>query len=180
MSNNKDSLINLPQQVDETENKDINELIRNRVEKLQEFRAQGTETYGDRYVRTNLAADILDNFGDFEDRPVALAGRMVARRGHGKAGFANIQDSSGKIQIYVRLNDIGPEGYNLFTKLDIGDFIGVAGKVFKTRMGEVTVAVEKLNILAKSLRPLPEKWHGLKDVDLRYRQRYVEIGRAHV
>lgn len=175
MSSTKDQMANPPQHVSDAENNDINELIRNRLEKLQEFKAQGTETYGDRYERTNLAADILDNFGNFEDRPVKLAGRMVARRGHGKAGFANIQDNSGKIQIYVRLNDIGEEGYNLFTKLDIGDFIGVAGKVFKTRMGEVTVAVEELNLLAKSLRPLPEKWHGLKDVDLRYRQRYVDL-----
>ena len=156
-----------------TEEKDPNELMRVRIEKLQELRAQGTEAYGGRYERTNLAADILAGFDQFDDRPVALAGRMIARRGHGKAGFANIQDSSGGIQIYVRLNDVGEENYDLFTRLDIGDIIGVKGKVFKTRMGEITLAVEELQLLSKSLRPLPEKWHGLKDIDLRY-----QIGRA--
>lgn len=158
-----------------TEEKDLNELMRVRLEKLQELRAREFETYGGRYERTNLAADILNVFEDFEGRPVVLAGRMIARRGHGKAGFANIQDSSGSIQIYVRLNDLGEEGYNLFTRLDIGDIIGVKGKVFKTRMGEITIAVEELQLLCKSLRPLPEKWHGLKDIDLRYRQRYVDL-----
>jgi lysyl-tRNA synthetase class 2 len=93
----------------------------------------------------------------------------------GKASFAHIQDISGQVQVYVRLNDVGQEKYDFFLKLDIGDFIGVSGKVFKTRMGEVTVSAEDVTLLSKSLRPLPEKWHGLKDVELRYRQRYVDL-----
>jgi len=118
---------------------------------------------------------LLDNYEDYGDKEVSLAGRMMAKRGHGKAGFANVQDGTAQIQIYSRLNDLGEEQYEIYKGLDIGDIVGVRGALFKTRMGEVTVAVKELTLLAKSLRPLPEKWHGLKDVDLRYRQRYLDL-----
>ncbi|SFR09352.1 lysine--tRNA ligase [Desulfoscipio geothermicus] len=154
---------------------DLNELIRVRLEKLAEFREQGIEPYGGKYEATHTTREILDNYDDFEGRQVTLAGRIMAKRGHGKASFANLQDSVGRIQLYARFNDIGEEAYDLFTKLDIGDIVGVTGKVFKTRMGEVTVAAQALRLLSKSLRPLPEKWHGLRDVELRYRQRYVDL-----
>jgi lysyl-tRNA synthetase class 2 len=154
---------------------DLNELMQIRREKLNDMRQKGFEPYGNRFERTHLARFILDNYEEMENKHVILAGRIMSKRGMGKASFAHIQDSTGQIQIYIRSNDVGPEAYEFFSKLDIGDIIGVHGSVFKTRMGEITIAVEDLKILAKSLRPLPEKWHGLKDVDLRYRQRYVDL-----
>lgn len=154
---------------------DLNELMQVRREKLNDMRSKGFEPYGDRFERTHLSRYVLDNYDEMENKPVAMAGRIMSKRGMGKASFAHIQDSTGKIQIYIRSNDVGAELYEFFGKLDIGDIIGVQGTVFKTRMGEITVAVESLNLLSKSLRPLPEKWHGLKDVELRYRQRYVDL-----
>lgn len=154
---------------------DLNELMQVRREKLNDMRSKGFEPYGDRFERTHLARYVLDNYDEMENKPVAMAGRIMSKRGMGKASFAHIQDSTGQIQIYIRSNDVGAELYEFFGKLDIGDIIGVQGSVFKTRMGEITVAVESLNLLSKSLRPLPEKWHGLKDVELRYRQRYVDL-----
>ncbi len=154
---------------------DLNELMQVRREKLKELRDRGIEPFGGRYERTHMARDIIANFEELENNPVTIAGRIMSRRGMGKASFAHIQDSTGQVQIYARLNDIGPEAYVLFGKLDIGDIIGVEGKVFKTRMGEITVSTENFRMLSKSLRPLPEKWHGLKHVELRYRQRYVDL-----
>lgn len=154
---------------------DLNELMQVRREKLNDMRSKGFEPYGDRFERTHLARYVLDNYDEMENKPVAMAGRIMSKRGMGKASFAHIQDSTGQIQIYIRSNDVGAELYEFFGKLDIGDIIGVQGSVFKTRMGEITVAVDSLNLLSKSLRPLPEKWHGLKDVELRYRQRYVDL-----
>ncbi len=154
---------------------DLNELMQIRRDKLIDIRDKGFEPYGGRFERTHFARYVLDNYDQMENKPVAMAGRIMSKRGMGKASFAHIQDSSGQIQIYLRLNDIGSEPYEFFGKLDIGDIIGVAGNVFKTRMGEITVAVTGYSLLAKSLRPLPEKWHGLKDVELRYRQRYVDL-----
>jgi len=154
---------------------DLNEMMLVRREKLAAMREKGVEPYGGRFERTHTARYILDNFLDLENKPVVVAGRIISRRGMGKATFAHIQDATGRVQIYVRLNNVEPEAYDLFGKLDIGDIIGVKGNVFKTRMGEITVSVEELKVLAKSLRPLPEKWHGLKDVELRYRQRYVDL-----
>lgn len=155
--------------------RELNELMRVRLEKLADFRRRGIEPYGGRYERTHLAEEVLRDYEKLAGSRVSLAGRVMAKRGHGKAGFANIQDASGQIQIYARLSDLGPEVYDLYTRLDIGDIIGVEGTVFKTRTGETTVALSSLCLLAKSLRPLPEKWHGLRDVELRYRQRYVDL-----
>jgi lysyl-tRNA synthetase class 2 len=154
---------------------DLNELMQIRRDKLSDMRGKGFEPYGGRFERTHLARFVLDNYEEMENKPVTMSGRIMSKRGMGKASFAHIQDSTGQIQIYIRSNDVGAELYDFYGKLDIGDIIGVQGNVFKTRMGEVTIAVEKLNLLSKSLRPLPEKWHGLKDVELRYRQRYVDL-----
>lgn len=151
------------------------ELIRVRWEKLNELKKQGIPVYGGRFPFTHQAQEIVKNFESLEGEEVSIAGRLMAKRGHGKASFGNLQDSSGQIQIYVRMNDVGEETYRLFQKLDIGDIIGISGSVFRTRKGEITVSARELKLLTKSLRPLPEKWHGLKDVELRYRQRYLDL-----
>jgi lysyl-tRNA synthetase class 2 len=154
---------------------DLNELMLVRREKLSEIINKGIAPYGGKFRKTHTASDITGSFEAMEGREVMAAGRIMSRRIQGKAGFAHIQDNTGQIQVYARLNDIGRDAYELFSKLDIGDIIGVAGKVFKTRMGEITISINELTLLSKSLRPLPEKWHGLKDVELRYRQRYVDL-----
>ncbi len=161
--------------INDIKEEDLNELMQVRREKLNDMRGKGIEPYGGRYERSHLARFVLDNYDEMENKPVTMAGRIMSKRGMGKASFAHIQDSTGQIQIYIRSNDVGPGLYDFFGKLDIGDIIGVQGNIFKTRMGEITVAVTNFNLLSKSLRPLPEKWHGLKDVELRYRQRYVDL-----
>ena len=133
------------------------------------------EPYGEKFASTHQAVNILENFADLEGQAVAVAGRLMTVRAHGKATFAHIQDESGLIQIYVRMNDVGEKAYEIFELLDIGDIIGVTGEVFRTRRGEITIAVKEFRLLAKALRPLPEKWHGLTNVDLRYRQRYLDL-----
>lgn len=159
----------------ETPELDLNEHMRIRLEKIKELRRKGINPYGSRFTRTHYTTEIVDNFVNFEGKDVIVAGRLMSKRDMGKAGFAHIQDQTGQIQIYVRLDDVGPENHELFTRLDIGDIIGISGYVFKTKKGETTIATREITLLCKSLRPLPEKWHGLKDVDLRYRQRYVDL-----
>lgn len=154
---------------------EYNELIQIRLDKMNEFRSNGIDPFGKRYERTHYAKDILDDFDKYDGQDVCLAGRLITKRGMGKAAFAHIQDVSGRIQIYVRINEVGEEAHGLFKKLDIGDIIGVKGYVFRTNKGEITVGAKELTLLAKSMRPLPEKWHGLKDVELRYRQRYLDL-----
>jgi lysyl-tRNA synthetase class 2 len=154
---------------------DPNELMRVRLEKLEGLYAQGINPFGAKFLVTHKAQEILEKFETLENIPLRIAGRLMAKRTHGKASFGNVQDFTGLIQIYVRKDDVGDEDYELFSRMDLGDILGIEGKVFKTRRGEVSVAVQKITILAKSLRPLPEKWHGLKDVDLRYRQRYLDL-----
>ncbi|NLK52973.1 MAG: lysine--tRNA ligase [Syntrophomonadaceae bacterium] len=154
---------------------DLNELRRVRLNKLDELYAQKVNPYGGRFEVTHKVEEILNNFEQLENQSTVIAGRLMAKRIHGKASFGNIQDLSGQIQIYVRKNDVGEAGYDLFSRLDMGDIIGVQGNVFRTKRGEISVAVQTITLLAKSLRPLPEKWHGLKDVDLRYRQRYLDL-----
>ncbi|MEW5921454.1 MAG: lysine--tRNA ligase [Bacillota bacterium] len=146
-----------------------------RRNKVNELRAQGVEPYSQKYPVTHCAKEVREEFVTLEGQTVSLAGRMMTRRGHGKACFANIQDGSGQVQIYIRLDDVGEEQYIFFQNLDIGDIIGISGTVFKTRTGEVTVNINSFKILTKALRPLPEKWHGLKDVETRYRQRYADL-----
>lgn len=152
-----------------------NELIKIRHEKLKEIYNKGIDPFGQKYNVTHLSSDILECFEAVENQEVSLAGRLVSIREHGKACFGNIQDGGGKIQFYFNINGIGEEMFELFKLMDIGDFLGIEGTPFKTRRGEITVEVKSYTILSKSLRPLPEKWHGLKDVELRYRQRYLDL-----
>ena len=158
---------------------DENILIQARHEKLQAFIDKGIAPFGHRYEVTHHAADIRAEFGEIENEndagEVQIAGRLMAIRGHGKASFATIADRTGSIQIYFKLDVLGDEKYSQFKLLDIGDIIGLRGQVFKTRRGELTVRVEDFDLLSKSLRPLPEKFHGLKDVEIRYRQRYLDL-----
>ena len=124
------------------------------------------------FPKTSYINDLRDNFR--EDKEIATAGRLIAKREHGKSSFADISDASGKIQVYLQ-RDTLKEGYELFKQLDIGDIIGIKGSFFKTRTEEPTILVKEIKLLAKALRPLPEKWHGLKDVETRYRQRYLDL-----
>ncbi len=159
----------------ENEMQDLNELRRVRLEKLQELKDMNVEPFGTRFDRDTMAQDIHDNFTSLEGQTVKVAGRIMSKRRHGKAGFANLQDFSGIIQLYMRKDDLGEENYELFKKLDIGDILGITGQVFRTKKGEISIHVDSLTYLSKSLNPLPEKWHGLKDIELRYRQRYVDL-----
>lgn len=159
----------------EMANQEISEQKQVRLDKLNELKSKGINPFGGRFERTHTTSQILNGYADLEGKDVTIAGRIMAIRRMGKASFAHIQDVSGQIQIYVRLNDVGEELYDLFTHLDIGDIIGVQGFVFRTRTEEISVHAQRLVLLSKSLLPLPEKWHGLKDVELRYRQRHVDL-----
>lgn len=154
---------------------DLNELMLVRRKKLDELKNMGIDPFGQKFERTHTAQEVLDKFEELNDKVVIVAGRIMSKRGHGKAGFAHLQDVSGRIQIYTRVDELGQEAYDLFTHLDIGDIVGIQGKVFRTQRGETSVWATDVTLLSKSLRPLPEKWHGLKDVELRYRQRYVDL-----
>ncbi|WP_422448572.1 lysine--tRNA ligase [Thermoanaerobacterium sp. DL9XJH110] len=154
---------------------DINEIMRVRLQKLDEIRSMGINPYGQKYNYTHHSQQIKDNFEQLEEQNVNIAGRIMAIRGHGKAAFFDVQDDKGRIQVYIKKDNVDEKTFELFKKLDIGDIVGIEGKVFKTHKGEISVSAENLTLLAKSLRPLPEKWHGLKDVDTRYRQRYVDL-----
>lgn len=154
---------------------DINELKKVRLEKLSELKAMDIEPFGFRFERTAMAGEIKNSYAEYEGKTVRMAGRIMSKRLHGKAGFANLQDMSGVIQLYFRQDDIGEEKYEIFKKMDIGDIIGVEGEVFTTKKGEISIHIRDFTYLSKSLNPLPEKWHGLKDVELRYRQRYVDL-----
>jgi lysyl-tRNA synthetase class 2 len=160
--------------------RDTNDLVRQREEKLEALRRRGVDPFGSRYPVSHWAGELtvrLEKAGEAELQavgPVSLAGRLVAMRDHGKTAFAHLMDRTGRIQLYARADELGDD-FALFRDLDVGDFIGVTGAMFRTRTGQLTVAVKSLAFLAKSLRPLPEKWHGLKDVETRYRQRYVDL-----
>lgn len=161
---------------------EISELLQIRRDKLDELRGLGIDPFGQKYVRTSTAADVISKYDsltkeELEEKSirVSLAGRIMAKRGMGKASFAHIQDLSGRIQIYVRQDSTPEVKYQAFSILDLGDIVGVTGKVFKTKTGETSIKVSDLEVLSKSLYPLPEKYHGLKDVELRYRQRYVDL-----
>ncbi|MBR3872913.1 MAG: lysine--tRNA ligase, partial [Clostridia bacterium] len=147
-----------------------------RREKLQKLVEAGKDPYTiTRYDRTHTSQQILDNYDELENQQVCIAGRMMARRIMGKASFAHLQDNDGKIQIYVKRDDVGEEDYAAFKQDDIGDIFGVKGFVFKTKTGEVSVHASEIVLLSKSLKPLPEKFHGLTNTDMRYRQRYVDL-----
>ena len=155
---------------------DLNQLMKVRREKLEELQANGNDPFEiTKFNRTHVSQQIRDNYAELEQKDVTIAGRIIAKRIMGKASFCTIQDSTGKIQSYVSINDLGEESYKLFKTYDIGDIIGITGFVFKTRTEEISVHAKEVTLLTKSLRPLPEKFHGLKDTDLRYRQRYVDL-----
>lgn len=161
---------------------ELNELLQIRRQKLDELRQLGMDPFGHKYDRSHSAQEILDQYSlhskeELQERAieVSVAGRIMQKRGMGKASFAHIQDLSGKIQIYVRQDTLSEQQYNAFSILDIGDIVGVKGTVFKTKTGETSIKAGAVIVLSKSLYPLPEKFHGLKDVELRYRQRYVDL-----
>ena len=161
---------------EELNEEEVNKLVQVRKEKLFELQGQGNDPYEiTSYDRTHTAGQIKSNYEEYENKDVSVAGRIIAKRIMGKASFCTILDSDDKIQSYVSINDLGEESYKAFKTFDIGDFIGIKGFVFKTRTEEISVHAKEVTLLSKSLRPLPEKFHGLKDPDLRYRQRYVDL-----
>jgi lysyl-tRNA synthetase class 2 len=155
--------------------------IRERLKKLEELTRDGIDPYPSTFPVTHQAGDLITRYGTADAPalaaadPVAVAGRVLSLRSHGKAAFAHIKDRTGRIQLYVRQDAVGEAAHQLFRRVDIGDFLGVCGRLFRTKTGELTVQAETLALLAKSLRPLPDKWHGLSDVEVRYRQRYVDL-----
>lgn len=152
-----------------------NDQVRVRHEKLQQLRAEGTDPYMNSFRPTHRAQHIVDHFDEMEGEEVRVSGRLMLLRTQGKLTFGDLQDESGRIQLFVRVNNLGEEAYEQFKRLDLGDILGVSGTVMKTRRGEVSIEVSSFKLLSKALRPLPEKWHGLKDVELRYRRRYLDL-----
>ncbi|NLV77252.1 MAG: lysine--tRNA ligase [Tissierellia bacterium] len=154
----------------------LNEMLIMRREKLEELKKLGKDPFViEKYDLTHHSITIKENFEELEEQRVSVAGRIMSRRGHGKISFMDLQDSKGKIQIFVKMDAIGKEAYEQLNLLDIGDIIGVKGEVFKTNTGEISIRAKEITLLTKSLQILPEKFHGLKDPDLRYRQRYVDL-----
>lgn len=151
----------------------LSAIMAERRKKLELWQGLGISPFGQRYEATHTAVMIKQDFK--EEMQVKLAGRLIAWRPHGKAGFGHIKDATITIQIYARLNILGEDEYKLFQQVDLGDFIGVEGTTFKTKTGEITILVERFTFLSKSLRPLPKQWYGLKDIESRYRQRYVDL-----
>ena len=155
---------------------DLNELMIIRREKLEKLKQNNKNPFEiTKFDITHTSKEIIDNYEELEGKDVTIAGRIMAKRIMGKASFCHIQDGDGKIQSYVSINDLGEESYKQFKEDDIGDIIGITGFVFKTRAGEISIHAKEVILLSKSLRPLPEKFHGLKDTDLRYRQRSVDL-----
>lgn len=161
---------------------ELNDQMLTRREKLKNLQEKGIDAFGQKFERTHTAKDMVEQFADLtkeeldsQNNEVVLAGRVMTKRGKGKAGFAHIQDLTGRIQIYVRKDAVGDEQYELFDTIDIGDIVGIKGTAFKTNVGELSVKVTDFQLLTKSLRPLPDKFHGLKDIEQRYRQRYVDL-----
>jgi len=161
---------------------ELNDQLLVRRQKLNDIRAKGIDPFGQRFERTHLSSGVREEFDAFtkeeleeKENEVIVAGRIMTKRGKGKAGFAHIQDVAGQIQIYVRQDRVGEEAYDLFKHADLGDIVGVRGVVFKTNTGELSVKANEFTFLSKSLRPMPEKFHGLQDVEQRYRQRYLDL-----
>ncbi|PRS57147.1 lysine--tRNA ligase [Bacillus sp. LNXM12-2] len=163
-------------------NEELNDQFQVRRDKMNKMREEGIDPFGERYDRSHQSAQIIAEYDEFskedleeKSTQVTIAGRMMTKRGKGKAGFAHIQDLEGQIQIYVRKDSVGEEAYELFKSSDLGDIIGVTGMVFKTNVGELSIKATSFEVLTKALRPLPDKYHGLKDVEQRYRQRYLDL-----
>ncbi|MCM1467292.1 MAG: lysine--tRNA ligase, partial [Alistipes sp.] len=160
----------------QAQQQDVNELIWVRRGKLEDLQANGRDPFQiTKYDVTHHTTDIKDNFEEMEGKEVSVAGRMMTKRVMGKASFCNVQDLKGNIQIYVARDEIGEESYADFKKYDAGDILGVKGAVFKTKTGETSIHAKEVTLLSKSLQILPEKFHGLTDTDIRYRQRYVDL-----
>src|SRR6056297_559289 len=154
----------------------LNELRKIRREKLKKLMKDGRNPYKiEKYNVTNNSKEIHDKFEEFEGETVSCAGRIMSKRGQGKVGFYDIQDSKGQIQVFAKQNLLGDEEYEYLKTYDIGDIIGVKGEIFKTNRGEISIRAKEITLLTKSLQLLPEKYHGLKDPDLRYRQRYTDL-----
>lgn len=161
---------------------ELNDQLIVRRQKMQAFRDEGIDPFGARFERTHLSAEVVEAYGELSkeeleeaNHQVVIAGRVMTKRGKGKAGFAHLQDLQGQIQIYVRKDAIGEEAYEYYNTVDLGDILGVKGIVFKTNVGELSIKAQEVVFLTKALRPLPEKFHGLKDVEQRYRQRYLDL-----
>ena len=155
---------------------DLNQLLQIRRDKLNKLKEEGKNPFEiTKFNRTHTSKQIVENYDELEGKDVTVAGRLMAKRIMGKASFCHIQDGDGRIQSYVSINELGEESYKQFKEDDIGDIIGITGFVFKTKTGEISIHAKEVTLLSKSLRPLPEKYHGLKDTDLRYRQRYVDL-----
>ncbi|OEH92657.1 lysine--tRNA ligase [Bacillus solimangrovi] len=161
---------------------ELNDLMRVRRDKMQSLRESGIDPFGKRFERTYSSSQLRVEFDQYskeeldeKEIEVTIAGRIMTKRGKGKAGFAHIQDLEGQVQIYVRQDRVGEEQYSIFNTADIGDIVGIKGVMFKTKVGELSVKANEFILLSKSLRPLPEKFHGLKDVEQRYRQRYLDL-----
>ena len=160
----------------------MNDQLCVRREKMQELRAEGIDPFGHRFERDSMNQDLHDKYGEMDkdelnglEITATIAGRMVAKRGKGKVGFADLQDRTGRMQLYIRKDEVGEDMYHIFKRSDLGDFLGIKGHVIKTDMGELTIKVTELTFLSKALRPLPDKWHGLQDVEQIYRQRYLDL-----
>lgn len=165
-----------------TVSEEITEQMQVRRDKLETLQETGLDPFGEKFERTHLAKEIFETYNAFSKEELAekavqamVAGRIMTKRVKGKAGFTHIQDMSGQIQLYVRKDAIGEDVYEMFKSLDLGDIVGVTGEVFRTNTGELSIKASELQLLTKSLRPLPEKYHGLKDVEQRYRQRYLDL-----
>ncbi|MCA1032806.1 lysine--tRNA ligase [Bacillus timonensis] len=161
---------------------ELNDQLQVRREKLHNLRERGLDPFGERFERSHSSKELVQLFGELskeeleeKDHSVTIAGRIMTKRGKGKAGFTHIQDLTGQIQLYIRQDAVGEEQYEVFNTSDLGDIIGVTGTVFKTKVGELSIKAKEFTLLSKSLRPLPEKFHGLKDVEQRYRQRYLDL-----
>src|SRR3972149_9776920 len=158
------------------------ELIRQRIRKREELKRQGIDPYPNDSRVTHTTKDIMETHGSLSDEELkavektfSLAGRILAIRDFGKASFVQIQDRKGRIQAYVRKDIVGDEAFQIFKSFDIGDFVGLEGKLFRTKTKELTLEARSIRLLTKSLRPLPEKWHGLTDIEVRYRHRYLDL-----
>ncbi|WP_337019699.1 lysine--tRNA ligase [Oceanobacillus massiliensis] len=161
---------------------ELNEHMRVRRDKLVDYREKGLDPFGGKYTRTHLAEELIEKYDQYSKEEleemkdeVTIAGRLMTKRGKGKAGFAHLQDLSGQLQLYVRKDSIGEDAYEIFNTTDLGDIVGVTGVMFKSKVGELSVKATEFHLLTKSLRPLPEKYHGLKDIEQRYRQRYLDL-----
>ncbi len=161
---------------------EMNDQMQVRREKLAAHRELGLDPFGGKFARTHMSSELHELYESFSKEEleekkerVTIAGRIMTKRGKGKVGFSHIQDADGQIQLYVRKDTVGEETYNIYKTIDLGDIVGVSGEMFKTNVGELSIAVDEFELLAKSLRPLPEKYHGLRDVEQRYRQRYLDL-----